>query len=56
LLVPEDPDALAAALRRVLDDPELARRLGDAGRQVEGAGSDEQLVARFLELYERLAA
>jgi glycosyltransferase involved in cell wall biosynthesis len=56
LLVPEDPDALAAALRQVLDDPELARRLGDAGRQVEGAGSDEQLVARFLELYERLAA
>jgi glycosyltransferase involved in cell wall biosynthesis len=56
LLVPEDPDALAAALRRVLDDPELARRLGDAGRQVEGAGSDEQLVARFLDLYERLAA
>ena len=34
----------------------LARRLGEAGRQVEGAGSDEQLVARFLELYERLAA
>ena len=56
LLVPEDPDALAAALRRVLDDPELARRLGDAGRQVEGAGSDERLVAQYLELYERLAA
>jgi glycosyltransferase involved in cell wall biosynthesis len=56
LLVPEDADALADALRRVLDDPSLARRLGEAGRQVEGAGSDEQLVARFLELYERLAA
>ena len=56
LLVPEDADALAAALRRVLDDPSLAWRLGEAGRQVEGAGSDEQLVARFLELYERLAA
>jgi glycosyltransferase involved in cell wall biosynthesis len=56
LLVPEQPEALAAALKRVLDDSELARRLGEAGRQVEGAGSDEQLVARFLELYERLAA
>jgi glycosyltransferase involved in cell wall biosynthesis len=56
LLVPEDPDVLASALRRVLTDPELARRLGEAGRQVEGAGSDEQLIARYLELYERLAA
>jgi hypothetical protein len=56
LLVPEEPAALAAALRRVLDDPELAARLAAAGRQVEGAGSDERLVERFLELYERLAA
>jgi glycosyltransferase involved in cell wall biosynthesis len=56
LLVPEDPDALAAALRRVLDDPELAARLAEAGRRVEGAGSDEALVAGFLALYERLAA
>ena len=56
LLVPEEPQALAAALRRVLDDPVLAARLAEAGKQVEGAGSDEELVARFLELYERLAA
>ena len=56
LLVPEDPHALAAALRRVLDDPDLAARLGAAGKEVDGAGSDERLVQRFLELYERLAA
>lgn len=56
LLVPEDPHALAAALRRVLDDPELAVRLAAAGKQVEGAGSDDRLIERFLELYERLAA
>ena len=32
-LVPaEDTDALASRLREVLADPELARRLGDAGR------------------------
>lgn len=55
LLVPEDPDALAAALRRVLDDPALAARLAEAGRLVEGAGSDKELVAAFLTLYERLA-
>jgi glycosyltransferase involved in cell wall biosynthesis len=56
LLVPEDPHALAAALRRVLDDPELAARLALAGKHVDGAGNDRRLVERFLELYERLAA
>jgi glycosyltransferase involved in cell wall biosynthesis len=56
LLVPEDPEALATALKRVLEDPELARLLSEAGRRVEGAGSDAALVKRFLELYERLAA
>ena len=29
---PQDPDELAASLSRLLDDPELARRLGNAGR------------------------
>ena len=29
---PGDPEALAAAIGRVLDDPELAARLGAAGR------------------------
>ena len=32
LVPPNDPDALAAAIGRVLDDPELADRLGAAGR------------------------
>jgi glycosyltransferase involved in cell wall biosynthesis len=56
LLVPEDPHALAAALRRVLDDSELAARLAAAGKHVDGAGNDSRLVERFLKLYERLAA
>jgi glycosyltransferase involved in cell wall biosynthesis len=56
LLVPEEPDALAEALRRVLDDRELAARLSEAGLRVEGAGSDAALVESFLALYERLAA
>jgi glycosyltransferase involved in cell wall biosynthesis len=55
MLVPEEPEALAQALRRVLDDRELAERLAEAGRRVQGAGSDAALVAGFLELYERLA-
>jgi glycosyltransferase involved in cell wall biosynthesis len=32
LVPPEEPDALAAAIARVLDDAELVRRLGEAGR------------------------
>jgi glycosyltransferase involved in cell wall biosynthesis len=56
LLVPEDPEALASAIRRLLDDRELAARLSEAGRRVEGAGSDAELVAGFLAVYERLAA
>jgi glycosyltransferase involved in cell wall biosynthesis len=56
LLVPEDPDALAAALRRVLEDPELATRLSEAGRRVPGAGSDAELVEGFLAVYRRLVA
>jgi glycosyltransferase involved in cell wall biosynthesis len=56
LLVPEEPDALAAAIRRVLEDDQLAARLSEAGRQVEGAGSDAALVAGFLSIYERLVA
>ena len=56
LLVPEEPGALAVALRRVLEEPELAARLSEAGRRVEGAGSDDALVAGFLSVYERLVA
>jgi glycosyltransferase involved in cell wall biosynthesis len=33
LVPPADPSALAAALGRVLDDPELRERIGAAGRQ-----------------------
>lgn len=33
LLVATEPRAIAAAILRLLDDPELARRMGEAGRQ-----------------------
>lgn len=33
---PKDPGSLAEALRRLLDDPEFARKLGESGRQWAG--------------------
>ena len=56
LVPPEDPQALAAALRRVLSDLDLAARLAEAGRRVPGAGSEEEMVSGFLALYDKLAA
>ena len=56
LLVPAgDPDALAAALRRLRDDPELARRLARDGRAAyEEQASEEVLGARWRALLEGL--
>ena len=43
---PRDPAAVAAALRRVLDDPDLACRLGDAGAERARARYGWEPVAR----------
>ena len=57
LLVPtRNPPALAQAIRRVVADPDLARRLGEAGRaRVEAEFGVDRMVARFADLYESLA-
>ena len=57
LLVPvRTPTALAEAIRTVIGDPELARRLGAAGRsRVEAEFRAEVMVERFADLYEQLA-
>jgi glycosyltransferase involved in cell wall biosynthesis len=57
LLVPvRDPPALAQAIRTVVRDPALARRLGDAGRaRVEAEFRAATMIERFAALYERLA-
>jgi glycosyltransferase involved in cell wall biosynthesis len=56
LVSPEDPAALACAIRRILGDPALAQRLGAAGRkrvdEVYSAGHMARLSAA---LYEELA-
>jgi glycosyltransferase involved in cell wall biosynthesis len=56
LVPPGDPEALAASIRRLLEDPELAARLGRAGRaHVESRFSWPGIIDRLVELYERVA-
>lgn len=58
LLVPiDDPEAMAAALQRLIDDSELAARLARNGRATFERGFTEEVaVRRYLELFERLLA
>jgi len=58
LLVPAgDPAALAAAVRRLASDPELARRIGEGGLAAYRAhASEEVLGLRWRSLLERLVA
>jgi starch synthase len=54
LVEPGDPAALAAALRRVLDDPARAARMGETGRRrVEAHFSWDRIAERTLEVYQQ---
>ena len=57
LLVPmRNPVELARAIRRVIEEPGLAQRLGEAGRaRVESEFRAATMIERFAELYERLS-
>jgi glycosyltransferase involved in cell wall biosynthesis/ribosomal protein S18 acetylase RimI-like enzyme len=57
LLVPvRDPQALAAAIRRIGDDPGLRARMGSEGRQRALDHFDERrVVARVIDAYRRVA-
>ncbi len=53
---PEDPDAFAAAVARLLDDPITAEAMGAAGRSfVEGWASPEAVARAYEDLFTRLA-
>lgn len=47
LVTPGDPHALAAGIRRVLEDPQLARRVADRAYEDVAAYSWDQRAARF---------
>jgi len=52
LIPPDSPEPLAAAIARVLDDPALARRLGQAARRaVEARYAGREVARRLVELY-----
>lgn len=53
LVVPEDPDSLAEAMRRVLGDAELRARLSCAGRRRAADFSRSRMVAAYEALYDR---
>ena len=57
LLVENDPDLIRRAIRELQDDPERARRIGEAARQtVMERFTVEQMVRRTMEVYLRVAA
>jgi glycosyltransferase involved in cell wall biosynthesis len=57
LVPPQDPAALAAALRRLLADPELRTKMGEAGRRrVEERFSESAMAERVLAIYDEVAA
>jgi glycosyltransferase involved in cell wall biosynthesis len=57
LVPPRDPDALAAALRRLLADADLRRRLGEAGeRRAREEFSLDAMCSRVLAIYDEVVA
>ena len=57
LLVDNTPQAIAAAVRQLLENPDFARRLGDAARRtVMERFTVDHLVRRTMEVYREVLA
>jgi glycosyltransferase involved in cell wall biosynthesis len=56
LLSPDDPPAWAAAARAILEQPQLARRMGEAGIERAQAFTDARHVEAMLAVYEQALA
>ena len=57
LVPPRDPQALAGAMSRLVKDPALRRRMGEAGRRrVEEHFSFDRMVQQYEDLYRELLA
>jgi glycosyltransferase involved in cell wall biosynthesis len=56
LVPPEQPEVLAGAIDRVLQNPDLARRLGEAARKRGKEYDWEALAERVLEIYQGVTA
>ncbi|TME08883.1 MAG: glycosyltransferase family 4 protein [Chloroflexi bacterium] len=57
LVPPRDPEALAAALIRLLDSPQRARQMGSKGRERATREFSPKVIGeRYADLYRRLAA
>jgi len=55
LVPPGDPQALAQAIQKLIDDPQMARSLGDAARQTAFERfSAEAMAAAYMDLYSQL--
>jgi len=55
LVEPEDADALGSAIARLVDDPELAAKLGAAGRErMQNEFSIDTMADRHVDLYESI--
>ncbi len=57
LISPRDTEAFASAVKKLVQDPELRVRMGDAGHQIVADEFDERLIHRkFLDMYDELSA
>lgn len=55
LVPPHNPEALADALQRLIEDPSMRRRMGERGRAIAESGfAVEHVVEQTFEVYERL--